>query len=172
MLRLTPKITKRVLRSRGLGWRHTFYPPANEGDNDPCFLYVVRAEQFYKIGISKTPIIRLETLRASNPFRLDLVLLVPLISFYARRYEAHVHSLLDEHRKNGEWFRSDLTTIRRAIVHVRPMAWRWIKGEHRAVWESRVGQHDAGAVYAAPDSRHAIKGALKGIWHARQCKSP
>jgi hypothetical protein len=92
------------------------------------FVYVMECETFIKVGITKNTESRLGTIRACNPYQVDLLLsfAVPLES-RAVDIEKAIHTALKKHHHNREWFKSSARALlprltkrpdKRAIVTV------------------------------------------------------
>ena len=82
----------------------------------PGFVYIIRAEStnLYKIGLTRTHVrYRLQSLKTSSPFQLELVAAVRTANPEAT--EKTVHDFLSAHRANGEWFELDEKLIRDAL---------------------------------------------------------
>ena len=67
------------------------------------YIIKIRNKNIYKIGISNNPYNRLLSLQTSNPYELQLLFIIKKGSFF----EGFLHSLFEEKRMNGEWFRLD-----------------------------------------------------------------
>jgi hypothetical protein len=77
--------------------------PEQTPQKTSCFVYVMRCEQFVKIGIAADPKQRVKMLQVGNPFPIKL--LYQMWSMNARRDERLLHRALKPHRERGEWFR-------------------------------------------------------------------
>jgi hypothetical protein len=80
----------------------------------PKKIYVFKCEQFYKIGITNSPKKRFDTLAASIPFEMSIVVVYdpkfkePDEYKKRRRYcriEKYLHKFFQTKRINGEWFK-------------------------------------------------------------------
>jgi hypothetical protein len=97
----------------------------NEVDFDKTTLYVIRCGPYYKIGISEHPVQRLRILSGSVPFKVHYVHHKQLRKFYARRFERVVHNELKDERHRGEWFQTELSTIKKAIAKANSQVTGW-----------------------------------------------
>ena len=68
------------------------------------WIYLVKAEgtNRYKIGRSKEPLRRYQTLKRQSPYPLKVMEVFYTLD--AATDEAHLHSVFAEHRIHGEWF--------------------------------------------------------------------
>lgn len=72
-------------------------------NNTDRYVYVIGSDiNHYKIGISKTPQKRLQTLKTANPGQLCIV--HTFIADPAEKAEAELHQRFAANRLNGEWF--------------------------------------------------------------------
>lgn len=70
---------------------------------DGRFLYLVKCNEYYKIGVAHDLDNRLNSLQCGNPYRLELVSAVKLMdSDYC---EELLHQRYDSRRGIGEWFK-------------------------------------------------------------------
>lgn len=68
-------------------------------------VYVIRAAQFYKIGVSKDPLKRLRAVQIGCPIECTFLGTVPVPSnMKAQHLEKHLHELFIGCRTFGEWF--------------------------------------------------------------------
>jgi hypothetical protein len=67
------------------------------------YLYLIKQEGYFKIGISKTPARRLAVLQASTPFDVEIVLLIP-IKINAVVVEKQLHDYFSGKHIRGEWY--------------------------------------------------------------------
>lgn len=70
--------------------------------NKPSNLYVVKAGDFYKIGVTSSLEGRLKTIQTGNPNKVELIK-----SFYiynCSEMERNLHKKFNEFRQIGEWF--------------------------------------------------------------------
>jgi len=66
-------------------------------------IYVVKCNEFYKIGITSNVDNRLNSLRTGNPYKIELVFSVPM--FHAKEIEESLHKGLKDYKHFREWFR-------------------------------------------------------------------
>ena len=71
-------------------------------------VYIVHIDDYcltdiYKIGVSKTPNKRLQSLRTSSPFELNIV--HTFVAEPAEEAETQLHAMFEVTRMKGEWFR-------------------------------------------------------------------
>lgn len=66
----------------------------------PGYVYILRCEHFYKIGVTKRPESR--SWETDNPFDLEIVRLFP--SRDMRRAESRLHAMFSRFHHRGEWF--------------------------------------------------------------------
>lgn len=69
------------------------------------YIYIIRAvtpQNHYKIGLSKEPVTRIETMGVKLPFPIEALHLIPTNDMFSA--ERLLHSRYDEKRVNGEWF--------------------------------------------------------------------
>lgn len=69
----------------------------------PCFVYVIRCEQFVKIGKTTQKENRLATMQTANPF--DLVTVAIIDADDGDGLEKALHKRFARYRHRGEWFR-------------------------------------------------------------------
>jgi len=84
----------------------------------PTALYVIKAGEFYKVGISVNHEKRIETLSAGNPEPTYIKLLYVLPSEDSETIEKRIHEKLQDYSIRGEWFRSSDEEIQRAVESV------------------------------------------------------
>ena len=75
-----------------------FWQFVSGGWTPDVFTYIVRCEQFLKIGRTKNPEARLLTMQTNNPFALQLMWCWP------EDVEKELHDYFAAHRVRGEWF--------------------------------------------------------------------
>lgn len=69
------------------------------------YLYLIRCQSFYKIGIANDVESRLAQLSTGNPFPLEVVSVYGFNN--AQPVEAAIHQRFSYRRKRGEWFELD-----------------------------------------------------------------
>lgn len=73
---------------------------------DPTgYVYVLKSHGLYKIGKTKNPKQRIETINALNAIPVKIILIKTVINFTAA--ETRIHSLFQDKHVRGEWFRLD-----------------------------------------------------------------
>ena len=72
-------------------------------------LYIAKAGDYYKIGISDNPEERIKQLQTANPQVVELVVDFPAID--AAECEKRLHEKFAKHRASGEWFELDSCII-------------------------------------------------------------
>ena len=65
-------------------------------------LYVIKCNEFIKIGISRRPKERLKALQTSSPYKLKIIKTYKVKQ--ARIFELVIHTLLKPHHVRLEWF--------------------------------------------------------------------
>ena len=68
--------------------------------DDPCFVYVIRAGGPIKVGVAKDVAARLSTLQTGNPYRFELLYVIP----GGQDLEWQLHRRIESDRMEGEWF--------------------------------------------------------------------
>lgn len=68
----------------------------------PDYVYLMRAGEFYKIGVSKTPEKRARAMQTGCPRKIEILHTVACESAY--NMEFAMHGLYQEKRTHGEWF--------------------------------------------------------------------
>jgi len=76
-------------------------------------IYIIQCNEYYKVGISKSPRSRLKQLQTSNPYELKLKRTYKLPS--PKTSEALIHMMLKEYHVRGEWFNTELDVINSVI---------------------------------------------------------
>ncbi len=107
-------------------------------------LYVIRSENYCKVGIASNVEKRLEAFRAGNPHPLSLVRQYAFRSrLYALLAERTTHKVLAEYAIGREWFAAEPKLVANAAGHVvgymRRLADRWerAEAEERRAFEMR-----------------------------------
>lgn len=70
---------------------------------DGLYLYFIKCEGFVKIGISKKPHVRIQTLQIGSPFKYNVIGTIQVEVAY--KLEKEIHWLFEEYNERGEWFR-------------------------------------------------------------------
>jgi len=71
-----------------------------------CYVYLIRAGDFIKIGHAKDPENRLAGMQTGSPHQLDLIAKMPFqTKLIAHEYELELHRRLADFHYRGEWFR-------------------------------------------------------------------
>lgn len=78
------------------------------------YVYIFRCGEFYKVGLSRDPNVRLIDMQSHCPLPIEAVAYrrVPNMPIY---YERLIHTMLKDHRLHGEWFSAPLELIRAAV---------------------------------------------------------
>ena len=73
-------------------------------DSSLCLskIYVIRCNNYFKIGHSVNPIARIEGLQIGNPYQLELVFVAPTTDH--RKMEKELHNKFKHLCIRGEWF--------------------------------------------------------------------
>ena len=86
-------------------------------ENKKMFLYIIKCNEFYKIGISYEPYCRIDNMQTSNPFKLELIFKKQFNNVL--KIEKELHKLFINKREIGEWFKlseKDLLKIDRLLT--------------------------------------------------------
>lgn len=75
----------------------------NEQVSGSGYLYVIKCNEYFKIGIAANPRKRLQELQIANPYELELVKMIN--SDDPRFTESSLHGKYCEFRIRGEWFK-------------------------------------------------------------------
>lgn len=76
------------------------------------YLYLIKCQKYYKIGITKDVKGRLTKLQSGNPFDIELVARYEFPDMYsAYRVEQKFHKILNQYHVKGEWFELDDTAF-------------------------------------------------------------
>jgi hypothetical protein len=82
-------------------------------------LYVIRMNEFYKIGIARDLVARLRMIQTGTPYELEVIATYKLRD--ARAMESWLHKYFKDKRHRGEWYLLDdldLDKIRLACLHI------------------------------------------------------
>lgn len=72
------------------------------------YLYLIKSQNFCKIGITSNLTDRLVNLQAGNPHKIDLVSCYEFPDMYTSyRVEQKFHKILSQYHVRGEWFELD-----------------------------------------------------------------
>lgn len=88
-------------------------------------LYVIKCGPYYKVGITKHPVLRLNSLRTMIPLEIEYVHHIQIPGHYARRFELRVHKFLNKYHHKGEWFEVSLNMIMRALSEASRHSGKW-----------------------------------------------
>ena len=77
------------------------------------YIYVVKCNEFYKIGYSSNVVSRLNSLQNGNPYPLQLILVRKLPE--AKYFESVLHEVYKDFRIRREWFQIGLEDMNRLI---------------------------------------------------------
>lgn len=87
-----------------------------ERSGEPCFVYAMSDGEAIKIGVSKLPSGRIQSVQTGNPRIITVVAVWMLCSErHARELEKRLHRQLREYRLMGEWFAVDVEHIQKEI---------------------------------------------------------
>jgi len=64
------------------------------------FTYIIKCQDYYKIGRARNVNRRLDTLQIGNPILLELIRVIP-----GGHYESRLHLIFRHKRIRGEWFK-------------------------------------------------------------------
>jgi len=70
--------------------------------NFPDGIYIIKTNEFYKIGITNNIKRRIKEIEALNPFKIELILYKKLL--YSKTVEAFLHAEFRDKNIKGEWF--------------------------------------------------------------------
>ncbi len=93
--------------------------------NAPASLYIAHAGERgpYKVGISQSPEMRQRGIQTGNSNRIVMEVVGTWQRWEARAIERSVHSILKQHRIQGEWFAASLDVVRDAISRAASRRW-------------------------------------------------
>jgi hypothetical protein len=74
------------------------------------YLYLIKCQQFYKIGIANDVQSRLAQLSTGNPFELQVIRVFGYEN--AEVVERAIHQRFSQNRRRGEWFELDTNDLR------------------------------------------------------------
>jgi hypothetical protein len=66
------------------------------------YIYVIRSEELYKIGKTKSPTNRIDNYRTENPYPIELLILAKIVDY--NRIEEQMLELVYSKQHHGEWF--------------------------------------------------------------------
>jgi hypothetical protein len=95
------KITD-VERSKAAAEHEAIKRERTETKDGTGFVYVIKCNEFYKIGIGKEPIKRLSCMQVGSPYELTLVKAIP--SANPSQDEERLHDVFNPFHVRGEWF--------------------------------------------------------------------
>ncbi len=121
------------------------------------YLYVMQNEHYYKIGISKEPLKRLENIKNANPKKVILIitLFVPEPIVSVKFLEEFLHKQYQIQRGRGEWFDfsggelrllvHDLLIMQKGFVSLmslvrypQPLLNFWQSETEQAIWQDEA----------------------------------
>lgn len=109
------------------------------------YIYVIRCEQFRKIGQAKDPQWRFAGMIPGNPFPMELERTIPCDPVLVDLAERAAHRWLADRWERGEWFRVELAEAVDAIER----GMRWAQSPTEDLFpEVRAGDPDADAIIA------------------------
>ncbi len=85
------------------------------GESKKTHLYVIKCNEFYKIGVSTELPDRLSNIKVHNPYDVSIVFAYEVPQGFAYEVESLFHSLFAAKKHRGEWFLLndvDLNTIK------------------------------------------------------------
>jgi hypothetical protein len=88
---------------QGWFWGHLpFYKEVDSTSNSNRFIYILKSDKYYKIGIAKDVAKRIRELQTGNPIKIALV----SAAFFenAPQFEKKLHEAFSEYWTHGEWF--------------------------------------------------------------------
>lgn len=80
-------------------------------------IYIMKCNEFYKIGVGSICDHRLDSFRTGNPYQVDLVFECEIENAF--EIESYIHEQFNHFRVRGEWFwlnNADLETIKSWIL--------------------------------------------------------
>ena len=87
----------------------------NPNDMEPWWLYIMKTGPYLKVGIAVDVQLRRRNLQAGTPFTLSVIYKKRLPRVFAQRFEKHIHRQLRQFLHRGEWFATDVATVRATI---------------------------------------------------------
>jgi hypothetical protein len=87
-------------------------------ERNKSVLYVVKANRFYKIGISLDFAGRLADIQLYNPLKVRLVTFEYIPTRRRIQIEKAVHARLADYRMHGEWFDASPVLIKQVVREV------------------------------------------------------
>lgn len=79
----------------------------------PGYIYLVKADKYFKIGLSKNPKVRFSQIGLQLPYPYEVLHIIPATNMYEA--EMKLHEKYAHQRLNGEWFsltENEVTEIR------------------------------------------------------------
>ena len=104
-------------------------------------IYVMKCEQYYKIGYAKDPQKRLKAIQTSNPHLVSLVLVVH--PFDAIRIEGELLSRFHSKRVKGEWFTLDSEDVAYIATRFSSDSYETVDGMVKTFKEEHKNMEDA-----------------------------
>jgi hypothetical protein len=86
------------------------FPKASSG-----YIYIIKMEKYYKIGLSRSIAVRLNSFK-SLPEKIEILALEQVVD--DRSVESELHKMFVKKRTNGEWFILDEDEIQSAITYL------------------------------------------------------
>ena len=84
-------------------------------------IYLIKCDEYYKIGISSLPEERVKNIQTSNPHRVELIYKKDVIS--NRGFEKLLHKKYSSKRIRNEWFKLSLEDIKKIIYDIESFSW-------------------------------------------------
>ena len=94
------------------------------------YLYLIKCNEYYKIGIAFDLDQRLSSLQGGNPYELEVVCAFKIKD--ARESEKLLHELFKDKRQLGEWFKLDYKDVE-VIINLEP--------EKTIIWDKTNGNN-------------------------------
>lgn len=120
---------------------HGFKPPRRAEDwSARLNLYLVRADDYVKIGVASDVYRRVNGMRAGCPFPMSIISVRTLPRVLAYQVERRVHQHFADSRVHGEWFQLDVAEAKQVISlqisRAKLAMEKWIRDGYRE-WEPR-----------------------------------
>lgn len=71
---------------------------------DNRYIYIVKCNEYYKIGIADKPTDRFYQLQNGNPYKLELIATYEIARKHIKRLEDRFHRAFQKWNIRGEWF--------------------------------------------------------------------
>jgi hypothetical protein len=115
---------------------------------DTVYLYAIRCEEFFKVGIAVNIAERVRIMLTGNPFPIEVAAYRTIRHEVAYEAESAAHAKLAPFAHRGEWFRCSLDDARAALNHGQKVAMRlrpigFITEEERQVLADKAAEMEA-----------------------------